>query len=118
MNSTRFVLQFAPVALLLTACESTAPHPMQRVNLAATIGPRASLSGPLADLIVTGTGGTVRITSAKLVLSHVELASDAACANDANDDVDEADDPNETPDQPEANEPDTENNDEHDCAVQ
>jgi len=68
MNSTRFVLQFAPVALLLTACDSTAPHPMQRVNLSATIGPRASLSSPSADLILTGTGGTVRITSAKVVL--------------------------------------------------
>ena len=91
MHTTKSVLYLAPVALLLTACESTAPHPMQRVNLSATIGPRASLSGPLADLIVTGTGGTVRITSAKLVLSHVELASDAACANNANDDADEAD---------------------------
>ena len=118
MHTTRFVLHFAPVALLLTACDSTAPHPMQRVNLSATIGPRASQSGSFADVIVTGTGGTVRITSAKVVLSHIELASDAACANDANDDADEADDANETPDQPEANEPNTENNDEHDCEVQ
>jgi len=118
MNSTRFVLQFAPVALLLTACDSTAPHPMQRVNLSATIGPRASQSGPFADVIVTGTGGTVRITSVKVVLSHIELASDAACANNANDDADEADDADDTNDQPDANEPDTENNDEHDCEVQ
>src|SRR6266576_2520854 len=115
MHTTRFVLQFAPVALLLTACDSTAPHPMQRINLSTTIGPRASLSSPMADLIVTGTGGTVRITSAKVVLSHIELASDAACANDA---AAEADGANETPDQPEANAPDTENTDEHDCAVQ
>src|SRR6266403_2710718 len=103
MHTTRFVLQFAPVALLLTACDSTAPHPMQRVNLSTPIGPRASLSSPMADLIVTGTGGTVRITSAKVVLSHIELSSAAACANDANDDAAEADGANETPDQPEAN---------------
>src|SRR5467141_246739 len=118
MHTTRFVLQFAPVALLLTACDSTAPHPMQRVNLSTTSGPRASLSSPMADLVVTGTGGTVRITSANVVLSQIELASAAACANDANDDANEADDANETPDQPANNEPDTENNDEHDCEVQ
>jgi len=118
MKSIRFVLSLAPAALLLAACDATAPHPMQRINLSTTIGPRASQSAPFADVIVTGTGGTVRITSAKVVLSHVELASDAACANDANDDAGEADDANETPDQPEANEPDTENNDEHDCEVQ
>ena len=118
MHTTGFVLYLAPVTLLLTACDSTAPHPMQRVNLSATIGPRASQSGPFADVIVAGTGGTVRISSAKVVLSRIELASDAACANDAIDDADEADDATETPDQPEANAPDTENTDEHDCAVQ
>src|SRR5437867_6874572 len=115
MHTTRSVLYLAPVALLLTACDSTAPHPMQRVNLSATIGPRASLSGPLADLIVTGTGGTVRITSARVTLSHIRLASDAPCANDTEEDeTNDADDANE---QPEANEPDGENNDEHDCRV-
>jgi hypothetical protein len=77
---------------------------MQRVNLSATIGPRAALSGPLADLVVTGSGGTVRITSAQVTLSHIRLASDAPCANDTEDnDADDANDP------PEA--------DEHDCRV-
>ncbi len=78
MHTTRFVLYVAPVTLLLTACDSTAPRPMQRINLSTTIGPRASQSAPFADVTVTGTGGTVRITSAKVVLSHIELASDAA----------------------------------------
>ena len=115
MHPNRSILNFAPVVLLLTACDSTAPHPMQRVNLSATIGPRASLSGPLADLIVTGTGGTVRITSAQVTLSHIRLASDAPCANDTEDETNDADDAN---DQPEANDqPDEENNDEHDCRV-
>jgi len=33
MHTTRFVLYVAPVTLLLTACDSTAPRPMQRINL-------------------------------------------------------------------------------------
>jgi len=118
MNATRFVLHLAPVALLLTACESTSPHPMQRLNLSTTIGPRSSLSGPAADVIVSGSGGSVRITSAQVVLSHIELKSDAACASDANDDADEANDAGDATDHPDANAPDTENNDEHDCEVQ
>lgn len=94
MHTTRFVLHFAPVALLLTACDSTSPHPMQRLNLSATISPRTSLSGPLADVIVSGTGGSVRITSAQMVVSHLKLASgDATCVDDDDaNDVDEAND--------------------------
>ncbi len=96
MHSARSTLLFAPVILLLAACESTAPHPMQRINLSATIGSaalRSSLSGPFADVIVSGTGGTVRITSAQLQLSHIKLASgDVTCTDD---DANEADDANE-----------------------
>jgi len=113
MNSTRFVLYLAPMALLLGACDSTAPNASQRINLSATIGSAAahsSLSGPVADVIVSGTGGSVRITSAQIVLSHIKLTSDAACATD--DDENDADDAN---DQPDANETDADNNDEHDC---
>src|SRR5580765_2866118 len=117
MNRIRVVLSLAPAALVLVACDATSPRPMQRINLSATIGPRAALSGPLADVIVTGTGGTVRITSAKVVLSRIELASDAACAGDANDDADEADSASDTTDQHDATDPDTANNDEHDCEV-
>src|SRR6266550_5922817 len=78
MHTTRSVLLLAPVALLLTACDSTAPRPLQRINLSASATP-----GIVADLIVSGTGGSVRITSAQLTLSHIKLASDTACAADA-----------------------------------
>src|SRR6266487_6005004 len=77
MHTARSVLLVAPVALLLAACDSTAPRPLQRINLSASATP-----GIVADLIVSGTGGSVRITSAQLTLSHIKLASDAACAAD------------------------------------
>ena len=93
-----------PVALVLLAVATTPAR-----------AERPPEPKPQADLIVTGTGGTVRITSARVTLSHIRLASDAPCANDTEEDeTNDADDANE---QPEANEPDGENNDEHDCRV-
>jgi len=96
MHTARSVLLLAPVALLLTACDSTAPRPLQRINLSTTIGSAAASATPgiVADLIVSGTGGSVRITSAQLTLSHIKLASGAACA--ADDDEREHADSNET----------------------
>jgi len=104
MHTARSVLLLAPVALLLTACDSTAPRPLQRINLSASATP-----GIVADLIVSGTGGSVRITSAQLTLSHIKLASDAACAAD---DEREHADSNETA--AGTNETDADN-DEHEC---
>ncbi len=105
MHTARSVLLVAPVALLLTACDSTAPRPLQRINLSASATP-----GIVADLIVSGTGGSVRITSAQLTLSHIKLASDAACT--ADDDEREQADSNETA--ADTNETDADN-DEHEC---
>src|SRR5258708_23420354 len=84
MHATRSVLRLAPVALLLTACDSTSPRPLQRINLSTTIGSAAPSATPgiVADLIVSGTGGSVRITSAQMTLSHNKPASDTACAAD------------------------------------
>jgi len=100
------------VALLLTACDSTSPRPLQRINLSTTIGPAAASATPgiVADLIVNGTGGSVRITSAQMTLSHIKLASgDVTCTDD---DANEADDAN---DQPDANETDADDQDENEC---
>jgi len=105
MHTARSVLLVAPVALLLAACDSTAPRPLQRINLSASATP-----GIVADLIVSGTGGSVRITSAQLTLSHIKLASDAACT--ADDDEREQADSNETA--ADTNETDADN-DEHEC---
>src|SRR5438046_1794084 len=110
MHTTRAVLILAPVALLLTACDSTSPRPLQRINLSASATP-----GIVADLTVSGTGGSVRITSAQLTLSHVKLASDTGCAAD---DEREHADSNETA--ADTSETDADNNDgddtnEHEC---
>jgi len=120
MHATRSVLRLAPVALLLTACDSTSPRPLQRINLSTTIGSAAPSATPgiVADLIVNGTGGSVRITSAQMTLSHIKLASDTACA--ANDEEREHADSNETAadtneTHADTNETHAGNNDEHEC---
>jgi len=111
MHSTRSILLLAPAALLLTACDATAPKTLQRVNLSTTIEPaHSSQSAPALDVIVSGTGGSVRITSAQMTLSHIKLASgDVTCTDD---DPNEADDAN---DQPDANETEADDNDEAEC---
>jgi len=118
MHTTRSVLLLAPAALLLTACDSTAPRPLQHINLSTTIGSAAPSATPgiVADLIVSGTGGSVRITSAQMTLSHIKLASDTACAADDNerehaDSNETAADTNET----DADNNDDDANDEHEC---
>ena len=120
MPVTRYILHLAPVTLLLTACNSTAPVPSQRISLSATIGSAAtpSASGPLADVIVSGTNGKVRITSAQVVLSHIELKSDAACTSDAGEDATDANDAADATTPAATGQTDGENSDEHDCEVQ
>lgn len=82
MHPTRFALLTVPAALLLSSCESTAPRPMARVSLSAAIaaGAHASPSGPAADVIVSGSGGSVKITSAQIVLADVRLKGGATCS--------------------------------------
>jgi hypothetical protein len=86
MHSRR-VLSFIPVAVLLTACTSTEPN-LQHISLSLTIGGGFHASSIVADQIITGTSGSLRIASAELVLSHVKLASDTAgCAAESDDAV-------------------------------
>lgn len=87
MNIVRRLLLLAPVALVITACNSTEPNAMQRISVSAAIasaGVRPS-PGISADLIVTGAGGSVKISSAEMVLSRLKLATDAPCAGDSSD---------------------------------
>jgi hypothetical protein len=82
MHRTRFALLAVPAVLLLSACESTSPRTMQRVSLSTVIGApgaRPSPSGPAADVIVSGSGGSVRITSAQIVLADVRLEGGGTC---------------------------------------
>src|ERR1044072_4950735 len=86
MHSRR-VLSFIPVAVLLTACTSTEPN-LQHISLSLTIGGGFHASSIVADQIIAGTSGSLRIASAELVLSHVKLASDTAgCAAESDDAV-------------------------------
>ena len=119
MHTTRFALLAVPAVLLLTACESNAPN-MRRVSLSTTIGTvsHASPSASAADVIVSGSGGSVRITAAQVVLSDVRLEGGATCAGIEADDVGEhdaaeVDDSAEAADTDDVGEtPDT---NEHDC---
>ena len=117
METLRRILCFAPAALLVAACDSTAPRMSHHISLSATTGPAgpAAVAAALAERVVTGTGGSVKITSAQLVLSRIKLASDAACTA-SSDDTNDADEANEGPDA-EANEPNDDNNEEAECAM-
>jgi hypothetical protein len=46
MHTTRLALVLAPAALLLGACDSTAPHASQRLSLSATIGSAGAHAAP------------------------------------------------------------------------
>src|SRR6267142_2791300 len=90
MHTSRLALFAAPAVLLFTACETTAPRPMARLSLSAGIGAsavHATPSGPAMDVIVTGSGGSVKITSAQIMLSDLRLKG-AACAGTEGDDAD------------------------------
>lgn len=117
MEALRRILSFAPAALVVAACESTAPRMSHHISLSATTGSlgAAAVGAALADRVVTGTGGSVKITSAQLVLSRIKLASDAACTA-SSDDANDADEANEGPDV-EAGEPNDDNNEAGECAV-
>jgi hypothetical protein len=132
MHTSRLALFAAPTVLLFTACETTAPRPMARLSLSAGISAsavHAAPSGPAMDVIVSGSGGSVKITSAQIMLSDLRLKG-AACAGTEGDehsaDSVEAHDSAEAADSGEAADtthegPDTnavngDNNDEHDCA--
>ena len=91
MNIVRRLLLLAPAALVLTACNSTEPNAMHRISVSAAIASAGVRPAPgiSADLIVTGEGGSVKSSSAQMVLSRLKLANNDPCAADA-DDVEEA----------------------------
>ena len=133
MHTTRFALLAVPTLLLFTACESTGPRTMQRVSLSTVVGTRPASAGLAADVIVSGSGGTVTITSAQIVLSDLRLEGGGTCAGIAADDRDGHDsaevdddsmevhdsadvaDSDDVHDTPDTTEHDGDNNDEHDC---
>lgn len=118
MDIRQRILLFAPAALLLTACTSTEPKPSQRISFSATIGSAgalASTSGPAASLVVTGTGGSVRIDTAQIVLARLKLASNTACSATTGDDADDSDKADTAKADTAHAEPSPASNDESDC---
>lgn len=115
MPTLRRTLLVAPIAFLLAACDSTMPHASHRISLSVTTGSTGASTATdaaLADLIVTGTGGSVKVTSAQLVLSRIQLADASCVAGD--DDENDVDDPNDDHGD-EADEPNDADEDESDC---
>src|SRR5437879_12826777 len=114
METTRRILLGAPAVLLPAGCNSTGPNASQRISLSArtgSAGAPAATGAALADVVVTGSGGSVKITSAQMVLSRIKLASDAACTATSDTDAHE---PNDTP-APETNTPTADNHDQPEC---
>ncbi len=116
MQTIRPILFVAPAALLFAAC-ATEPNSMQRISLSAAIGSlgaHTATAGISADRIITGTGGSVKISSAQVTISRIKLATNSACTSA--DDQPEVDDSAEVADS-EPNEPNDDNGEESDCAV-
>ncbi len=98
MKTLRQISLLIPAALLIAACSSTDPNAMHRISFSTTGSGGAGANGSaaaLANLIVTGTGGSVNISSAQIVLSRIKLANDVNCGDDegdqSGDDAQEAD---------------------------
>jgi hypothetical protein len=91
MKSVRHLLLFAPAAFLLTACSSTEPNAMRHISVSAAIATTGIHPSPAinANLIVSGAGGSLSISSAQIVLSRLKLGNNQACADSTDDDVDE-----------------------------
>jgi len=85
-TTTICFLLLAPVALFLTACDSTAPRPLQRINLYDDVGSAAASASPgiVADLIVTGTAARCasRQRQMTLVARQAGRATRACAAGD------------------------------------
>lgn len=91
MNIVRRLPLLAPAAFLLTACSSTEPNAMHRISVSAAIASAGVHPSPgiNANLIVSGAGRSLSISSAQMVLSRLKLANNQACADSSDDDVDE-----------------------------
>lgn len=94
MKTVHRISLFIPAALLIAACSSTEPNATHRISFSATSG-LAGANGSttaLADLIVTGTGGSVTMSSAQIVLSRIKLANDVNCGDEGDQNDDHAQD--------------------------
>jgi hypothetical protein len=97
MKTVHRISLVIPAALLIAACSSTDPNATYRMSFSSTTGSAGGGthgSAALADLIITGTGGSVTMSSAQIVLSRIKLANDVNCGDEGDqndDDAQEAD---------------------------
>ena len=89
MKTVRRISLVIPAALLIAACSSTDPNATYRMSFSSTTasagGGAHGSAAALANLIVTGTGGSVTMSSAQIVLSRIKLANDMNCGDDEGD---------------------------------
>lgn len=118
MQITPRILLAAPAALLLIACGATEPNAMHPVNLAAAIaGGAPTGGGSTTNLIVGDQRGSVSISSAQMLLSRIELASNQSCTsgsspiNASNQDDDEPGDSSDVEDEEPSDSSDVDNGD-------
>src|SRR6266550_3364698 len=93
MKTVRRISLVIPAALLIAACSSTDPNATYRMSFSSTTGSAGGgangSAAALANLIVTGTGGSVNMSSAQIVLSRIKLANDVNCGDDEGDQNDD-----------------------------
>ena len=77
------ILLATPAALLVMACSATEPNAMHPVSLAAAIAGGPTAGGVTRDLVVAGQGRSISISTAQMMLSRIELASNQSCASSA-----------------------------------
>ena len=89
MKTVHRISLLIPAALLIAACSSTDPNATYRMSFSSTTGSAgggaSGSAAALANLIVTGTGGSVTMSSAQIVLSRIKLANDVNCGDDEGD---------------------------------
>ena len=88
---TRCPLWLAPVALILAACNGTAPKASQPLSLSVTTKGTSGVSVPagsgMSAAIQIGSGAnSLTITQAQVVLARIELSTAGSCATTGEDD--------------------------------
>jgi hypothetical protein len=77
---TRRTLWLAPIAMALTACNGTAPHPSYPLSLSITTKSASTPSGLSADIQIGTGANSLKITAAAVVLARIEVSPGGTCA--------------------------------------
>src|SRR5438034_295365 len=91
LSRVRGALWLAPLALTLTACDTTAPKTSQPVSLSVTTKGASGVAVPagsgMSAAIQIGSGAnSLSITQAQVVLARIELSTAGGCATTGEED--------------------------------